>query len=561
VGSGRSEEAVAFHRAVVRYAEEQSDELAAALRDFLRQLRRWRDLARQRPLAELIWEIYDQTGYLAFCEGLANGAQRVANLIYLHERAAQFGSFTRQGLYRFLKFLDSLEAETDFGQPSVLSSAADVVRVMSIHMSKGLEFPVVFLPEMGKRINLQDCQGAILIDKEKGLGMSAIDERLRARYPSLASVLVRQSLRKQSLAEELRVLYVATTRAKEHLILSGTCGDNKCEGWQTRWAGHAGAMPAEDVLAATTMLDWIGPAAAMIGGDAAFAVTRHSPEEVAGWTAAERRRPGLSTEQERLARLEPLTPGPAPDGRADELIRALTTPYPHAAASKSEAARSVTDWTKRGRAAPAGYASNESSPGGGPSALKFERTLETPRCLLAKNELSAADVGTATHIVLQHLDFTRPCVDDDLALQVNDLVSRRLLTKAQAKHVDLGAVEWFASTPLARRMASAGDRLLRELDFHLAVAPDEFPGGAASDDPADQVMIRGRIDALLVDESGRLTVVDYKTDRVDTEAVAARAAFYAPQVRLYRRAMERLTPRAVEAVHLVFLGARRVVTL
>src|SRR4051794_17332640 len=142
----------------------------------------------------------------------------------------------------------------DFGQPSVLSAGANVVRVMSVHQSKGLEFPVVFLPEMGKRINLQDCQGAILIDKRAGLGMFAIDEAKRIRYPSLTSVLVQQSLRRQSLAGELRVLYVAATRAKEHLILSGTCGDQKCEQWATRWSGHAGPLPAEDVLSASTML-------------------------------------------------------------------------------------------------------------------------------------------------------------------------------------------------------------------------------------------------------------------------------------------------------------------
>jgi ATP-dependent helicase/nuclease subunit A len=431
---------------------------------------------------------------------------------------------------------------------------------MSVHHSKGLEFPVVFLPEMGKRINLQDCQGAILIDKHAGLGMSAVDEGRRIRYPSLASMLVRHSLRKQSLAEELRVLYVATTRAKEHLILSGTCGDQKAEQWRSRWGGHAGPLPAEDVLAASTMLDWIGPAVSMIGRGK-FEVTQHSPEEVAAWTATDLKRPGLTAEQERMARLEPLTPAPPADAGADALIAALTSSYPHAAAAKLDAARSVTDWTKRGRQAPAGYAAAFDAPlGAEDAALKFDRTLETPKCLLAKNDLSAADVGTATHVVLQHLDFARSCADDDLAIQINDLVTRRLLTKAQAKHVDLAAIEWFVGTPLAKRLASAGDALRRELDFHLAVAPDEFPGGRASDDPQDQIMIRGRIDALLIEPAG-LTVIDYKTDRVAADAVDARAAFYAPQAGLYRRAMEHIAPLPVSAIHLVFLTARRIVTL
>src|SRR5205085_3544413 len=273
------------HEAVVRYAAERDDDLAAALRDFLKgKLHRWRQVARHRPLAELLREIYDDTGYLAFCRGLPNGPQRVANLLALHERAAQFGTFARQGLYRFLKFLDSLEAETDLGQPAVLSEAADVVRIMSVHHSKGLEFPVVFLPELGKKINLQDTQGNILLDKRAGLALSAVDEEKRIRYPSLPTILVQQSLKRQSLAEELRVLYVAMTRAKEHLILSGTCNDTKCEQWATRWQSHTGPLPPDDILNATTMLDWLGPVVALLSHEPFFEVTHHTPEEVATWT-------------------------------------------------------------------------------------------------------------------------------------------------------------------------------------------------------------------------------------------------------------------------------------
>jgi ATP-dependent helicase/nuclease subunit A len=198
-----------------------------------------------------------------FCAGLFGGEQRVANLIDLHERARQFGSFQKQGLARFLGFLEQLREESDLGQPSVASAADDVVRIMSVHSSKGLEFPVVILPDLGKRINLSDCSGSILVDRHAGPGLMVADEARRIRYPSLAWMLVQTRLRQQSLAEELRVLYVATTRAKEHLILIGTCRDNACETWSARWAGHRGALPADVVLGASSMLDWIGPVAAV----------------------------------------------------------------------------------------------------------------------------------------------------------------------------------------------------------------------------------------------------------------------------------------------------------
>jgi ATP-dependent helicase/nuclease subunit A len=559
---------IPFHRAVPRYAQENDDELAAALRDFLKLLHNWRQLARHRPLAELIWEIYNATGYLAFCQGLTNGQQRVANLLELHERAAQFGSFSRQGLYRFLKFLDSLEAETDFGQPSVLSESADVVRIMSVHHSKGLEFPVVFLPELGKRINLQDCYGAILMDKRAGLALSAVDEEKRIRYPSLASVLVQTSLKRQSLAEELRVLYVAATRAKEHLILSGTASDSRREQWNTRWSGHVGPMPADDFLSATCMLDWIGPVVSMIGSETSFRVTGYAPDEVASWSAAELKRPALSDFQERLARLEPLNPPPPPDARARQLIQTLVSPYPHVRAARQEAARSVTDLTKKDRQAPVGYVV-PLSPGAADRSLTFERTLATPGCLQDRNDLSAADVGSATHLIFQHLDFSRPCSDEDLAEQINHLIDRKLLTAAQAKHVDLGAIQWFIGTDVGRRLRENAPHLRRELDFYLAVAPEEFEATqdalaatpVITDSAGDQVMIRGRIDALIVPPAAApLTLIDYKTDRLAPEKVPARADFYAPQVQLYRRAIERITGRTVGEVILVFLAARSIVS-
>jgi len=239
-------EPIPFYEAVRHYAREQKDELAARLRDVLDQVGRWRRLSRQRPLADLVWSIYDETGYLAFCNGLDDGEQRCANLMHLHERAAQFGTFSRQGLYRFLRFLDGLRDDANVGQPSVLGEGDDVVRVMSVHKSKGLEFPVVFLPDLGKRINLESSGGSLVVDRATYLGLAAIDEAKQVRYPSLAQVLVTERLKQQTMAEELRVLYVATTRAKEHLILVGTCDQKKPSQWQTLYGSHRGPLAAEN---------------------------------------------------------------------------------------------------------------------------------------------------------------------------------------------------------------------------------------------------------------------------------------------------------------------------
>ncbi|MEA2736263.1 MAG: ATP-dependent helicase/nuclease subunit, partial [Humisphaera sp.] len=302
------DKSVTFHQAVTKYARHRDDELAAKLRDVLKQLDRWRLMAQRRPLAELIWDVYDSTGYLAFCAGLRDGEQRKANLIDLHDRARQFGSFQRQGLARFLAFLDQLRDESDLGQPPVVSEGEDVVRIMTVHHSKGLEFPVVFLPDLGKRMNLSDCAGSILVDRHAYLGMDVVDEARQVRYPSLASTLVSTRLRRQSMAEELRVLYVAMTRAKEHLICIGTCKPTAHEAWTARWAKHDGPLPTDAVVGATCMLDWLGPVAAAtrLSCGEPIKIIPHSVDEVKAWPSPESLRPTEGERQQRLSRLVPL---------------------------------------------------------------------------------------------------------------------------------------------------------------------------------------------------------------------------------------------------------------
>src|SRR5690606_8219624 len=187
-------------------ARQQQNAVGARLRHVLSQLESWRRLAHRRPLAELLWQVYTESGYLSYVAGLPAGEQRAANLLELHRRAGQFDAFQRQGLGSFMQFLASLEDSGEVGQPPTLSEADDVVRVMSIHAAKGLEFPVVFLADCGKDHNLMDTYGSMLLDRETGLAMQAVDRRKQIRYPSLVHELARRRLRRASLAEELRVL-------------------------------------------------------------------------------------------------------------------------------------------------------------------------------------------------------------------------------------------------------------------------------------------------------------------------------------------------------------------
>jgi ATP-dependent helicase/nuclease subunit A len=543
---------MSFHEAVSHYADERDDELAARLKDLLTQLDRWREMAQRRPLAELLWDIYDSTGYLAFCTGLADGEQRVANLIDLHERARQFGSFHRQGLARFLSFLDSLQSESDLGQPSIVSGAEDVVRVMSIHRSKGLEFPIVILPDLGKAINLSDCSGSILVDRHAYLGLSAVDEQKQIRYPSLASTLVEARLRQQSLAEELRVLYVALTRAKEHLILIGTCSDTKCESWQARFAGHAGAFSADTVLSARAMLDWIGPVSA--AAPTIFEVRRHTPEEMANWPSPQAMRPGETERQQKLARLEPLAPAPPSDATADAVLNRLSWKYPYGRYSKVPAVQAVSAIAKESRkaypaAAPAKFEIQE-----------FVKPLELPRALKLDRKPDAGEIGSAAHLLLQHLDFTRPCDAADLRRQLDNLLDRRLISKPAANAVDLDSICWLASSRIGDLIRAHYTDIRRELSITFATEAADAAIAAPTDDPKDRTMIRSRLDVMIPTPRG-MEIVDYKTDRVTKETLNDRIEFYRPQMAFYRQALLNLTGEVPVAIHLVFLHLREIITV
>ncbi len=444
---------VPFHEAVIRYANDPAhdDELSAKLRDILAQLDRWRLMAQRRPLAELVWDIYDSTGYLAFCSGLRDGEQRRANLIDLHERARQFGQFQRQGLARFLAFLNRLETESDLGQPSIASEGENVVKIMTVHRSKGLEFPVVILPDLGKVINMSGCAGSILFDRQAHLGMDVVDEIKQVRYPSLASRLVSNRLRQQAMAEELRVLYVAMTRAKEHLVLIGTCKPTAAESWDARWLNHAGPLPADAVVNARCALDWLGPVASAIrsAAEEPIRVISHTSEEIAAWPSPEHLRHVESDRLKRLARLEPPSPAPAVDAVANAVIERLSEKYDFEPFTKLPASQTATGLTKS-QAFLGDDAMPIFTPPDRPAQFPGIKNLELPRDIRPDFKLTAAEIGTATHLVLQHLDFSRSCDLADLQKQLATMVQRQLITKLDADNVKLDSIVWLAQSKIGQ---------------------------------------------------------------------------------------------------------------
>jgi len=552
---------VPFHRAVFRYARSGPDEsLRSRLAQRLATLRRWRRRARLRPLAEVLWSMYEESGYFAHVSGLRDGLQRRANLLQLHEYARLFGRFNRQGLYRFLLFIDELEAsETDLDVGSVAGAAQDVVRVMTIHKSKGLEFPIVIVGELGKKFNLRDAQGAILYDRHLGVALKAVDLEKRITYPTLPHRLISDSVARESRSEELRVLYVALTRARERLILVGSASLKKLDGWRARYGGRGGPLPLLERSGAVSMLDWIGAALCGIGpptvsfgsDDGLCAIHTYSAGQMTSWQT----RPPV--EPEWISRLEacasftlPPAPPLGPPERAEaELVqRRLAHVYPAAIMTKQPAVVAASAIKHRWAAL-----QDDDQP---------DRAWESGRVFSfdqdATDARAAAARGTWTHEFLQRVDLAQSCDECGLRSQLEALIAAGRLQQEAAGEIDLAAIAWFLATPLGSRLRRASARVHREWPFVFGVEPSRLDP-AAKADAGEIVLVRGIIDCLFNAGEG-WEILDYKTDALPTPgAVEARAALYSGQLAIYAEAAAAALRQPIIRRSLVFLAPRQVI--
>lgn len=573
-----------FHHAVRRAVNEGGDmDLTRLLKARFALLEDWRRRIRLRPVADVLWEIYDESGYLAHVSGLRDGAQRRANLIQLHEHARKFGDFQRQGLSRFLRYIDDLRnTDQDLEAGSVAAPSGDVVRIMTVHRSKGLEFPVVIVGELGKQFNLADSRGNILYDRRLGIALEAADLNRRIIYPTLPHRLVTQANRIEMLAEELRVLYVALTRAKEKLILVGT-------GQPAIFLNDAAHSPGPLTLlsrrAASSALEWVVSAMSALPREIfqpLFACTNHTVEDMHDWSLEPPPSTGEYRKLEQLANFQPIADiaeaGTVTTSTPDltRLSRRLLTPYPAAALTRVPAAvaasalkrrwntladpeEPITNWSAESDASPGKNRTSADAIASHASASAFPGQFRTPDFALTEAEPSATDRGTLTHEFLQRVSLSRPCDLPDLKAQRDEMESAGVFTREAARSIDLTAIYWFFGTELGLTLRNAETRVLREWPFVIGLDPTRYDPAASAERSSDDVMlVRGIIDCLFQTSAG-WQVLDYKTDRVTGQALKDRAALYAGQLQIYAAAVEASLLVRPQKSWLVFLHAQEIV--
>lgn len=520
---------------------------------FLIQLDEWRAYARGHSVPELIRMIYSQTGYYDYVGGMAGGTLRQANLEALYHRAKKFEEADYIGLFRFLRFIDKmLENGEDFGVAKIGGENDDLVRIMSVHKSKGLEFPVVILANIGKRFNTEDMQKPILLHKTLGVGPNRVVPEARYRYPTLARVAIAEQTAMENRAEELRVLYVAMTRAREKLVMVGSIKDYRSakKAW-TRLA-HRSRLSKSAIIGAKSWLDWLAPVLAKHSAGLALRVSEEVEIQyrvsVADWQIDVHKVAVSDAEKQEsidlLAKIKHLEPiGVAEEGDA-ELDERLLWQYPHRAVSAIPAKLSVTEIKRR-------FAEKEEQ--AEELMQPKEPSYEKPRFLQAKKRLTAIEYGTMMHTVMQMVDLQGDLSPKGIRTQLAGLVERELIAADLAKEVDVYAVSDFFALPLGQRMIASTD-VRRELPFGILLDSEDY----YEDTHGERIFVQGVADVLFYNGEG-WTLIDYKTDRkADSETLRSR---YQVQIDLYRKAIAKLTGIAVTESYLYALSTKRVVPI
>lgn len=534
-----------FYEAAAAFAEKkelqddcQTEKLREKLRKFYMQVRSFRERVPYTPIHELLQNIIDETGYGLYITAMPGGAQRMANVEMLTERAAAFEGTSYKGLFNFVRYIEQLKKyDVDYGEAGIMDEQADTVRIMSIHKSKGLEFPIVFAAGMSKPFNTRDAKGSVILHPDWGAGVDLIDLKRRTKTPTFLKRIIREETVLENLAEEMRILYVALTRAKEKLIMTGTAeiseeGTIRC---------GTGLFRTED---AKSYLDWIIPC---ISPDRNGKNKTDIPIEVRIFG----RKDILPREEEYRAEIlaedvlrnwddkQIFVPG-----MEVRLSEQIGFAYPYADEGNMKMKFTVSELKKRSFLAEEAGEEMYEEPVVVPLIPEFLKETDT---------LTGASRGSAYHKLLELLDFTEDYRIKDgvesngagrehLLQTVEKLRREGRLTDEMAECIRPEDILRFLGCVSGRRMAEAArnGKLYKEQPFVLSVDAAEIYGSGS---PEEKLLVQGIIDVYYEEPDG-LVVLDYKTDKVNSASELKEK--YHAQLDYYARALEQLTGKPVK---------------
>lgn len=536
------------------------DEFGGRTNQFLQHVRKWRNKSLHMSTDEFIWYLYTETGYYAYSGAMPGGIQRQANLRLLFERAKQYESTSYRGLFNFINFINRLKRSSgDMGSAKILGENENVVRIMSIHKSKGLEFPVVMLCGCGKRFNLRDMTNSILLHHELGFGPDYVDFVRRIAYPSIPKQALKRRIKLENLSEEMRILYVAFTRAKEKLIITGSISDVKksAANWASVLGDGSQKVPEYNIYTGKSYLDWI-----------CEAIMKHAEcENLRELSDAEFTSPDLLINDDSrwdvhfwtkddILKKDKVEDDDTSDENADkddqkskykdEIIRRLQWKYGYSESSRLPAKLTVTELKRRFNS----ELEDEFS-----IPVFMPPIVKRPGFMDKKKDITPAERGTITHLVMQHLNLDKAGSREGIQEQIKTMISWEMITETQAEVVDIDRIEGFFKSELGERMLKSLN-VKREVPFYIKLKSTEvykeLPEDVYGNEP---ILLQGIIDCYFETEDG-IVLIDYKTDYTNPKNIDSLKERYRTQIEYYTKALERMTGKKVveKYIYLFYSG-------
>lgn len=510
-------------------------------KNFIDTIYNFRQMSKYTGVDELLWHIYDKTGYYSFVSGLINGETRQANLNILFERARQFEQTSFKGLFYFISFIDKLiETGRDYGSAKILGENENVVKIMSIHKSKGLEFPIVFICDASKTYNMLDMTKKIIVNKELGIGPNFVNLETRISYPTFAKQAIKSKVLKESLSEEMRVLYVALTRAKEKLIISGSV--NNLEKSIVKWKSAIDVSQKKlsqiYVSSARSYLDLICPCIFFDNNYNEIGINSQNSDiiisnndfnasiSVFGLNEAE----NLNFWQENpqnIGNYFEINIDNLDKNIYNQISERLSYSYPFENKKYIPSKISVTEIKNINT--------------DDDTFKKESYLIEKPKFLSENEKLSSAEKGTALHLAMQYMDFNNINSIDDINIKLNLLKEKGFISSEQQNAILPEKIYKFFNSDIGKELLSS-NKIYKEQRFFLEIDANEIY--TLPNINNEKIIVQGIIDCFFETKDG-ICLIDFKTDFVDKNNINQIYEKYKSQILYYEKAISIITGKKV----------------
>lgn len=516
---------MSFYQSILNYIGIQEDDISIRLRKFIKQLNEWRSKQEYLPLDELIWKIYKDTGYFHYVSLMPNGQLRQANLKLLFEQAKQYETASFKGLYNFIHFMDKLKLNHgEIGSAKIIGENEDVVRIMSIHKSKGLEFPVVFLCNIGKQFNMQDLNQKILLHQDLGLGPNYIDSEMRIEYPTLAKEAIKLKLKRENLAEEMRILYVGLTRAKEKLVLVGTTNDIEKDFFKKTeklelYSSHTNKINQNVIKPYNSYLDWI---------ELVYLNQKEEIQKILELKTYTKDEILNKTENEPLVKPIELKYMQINNEKFKEIQEKLDWKYPYQNQVSIPTKTSVTKIKEEQNT----------------EELDIQKVqMQIPNFMKDDIPVTPARRGTLTHLCLQELDEKQEYTIEKIQNLIQILLDTNRITQKEAQAIQIQKIVNYTKSKLYKQLQNA-KIIKKEQPFYVQLPANEIIDTIST----QKVLVQGIIDLYYENNQGELILVDFKTDYVENNDENILIKKYEKQLKLYQYALEESLQRKVNKI-------------